>query len=315
MVFYYVYWEFEQKYTDAEHRWHDCNRFNSDILLLSVTLLRQIYPESQIKIIVYNEIPQSFELLKIFSNVSIINLQPYVDIKQKNNQLLHIKDANCKNSHLLLSKPIDVFNLAKQNKENFALLDVDFFVFKPFENLDFSKVGFLFYNKDEFYVNTGLIASGTESFECNYFFELYESFIKIFDHQNENIKNKIIYNVYNTYGSLQEEIVMCNITQKFQELKDLIFYDVTERNHRLYYDMIELDFKNNMHAYKLPKKRICKVLTNVNYIKNVLAKKELKLIRDRLYGNLDKSYLNHEEHRLFLNLEKTIEPQARRILI
>jgi hypothetical protein len=308
MVFYYTYWEFEENQLEPAKT----NRFNSDILLFSIALLVNVYPESQIKIIVYNQIPDSFKIFKLFQNVTIINLKPYINKKQEQNELLNIKHNNCKHSPLLLSKPIDVFNIAKQNNENFILLDIDFFLFKPFQNLDFTKVGFLYYNQNVSNVNTGLVASGTTSFECNYFFELYESFLKLFNNEKETIKNKIIYNVYNTHESLQEEIVMSNITQKFKELKDLVFYDITNKNHQLYWPELDLDYQNNIHAYKLLKKRICPVLTQCEYIQKVLINKN---IQDKLKHYMKEQEFNQEEQRLIKNINDSMPVKDKRIFL
>ena len=120
--------------------------------------------------------------VKSLPQVNIILLKCYVDKKQDENKLLNINLTNDKTFTFLLSKPIDVFNLAKEKNESFILLDVDFFVFNKFQNLDINKIGFLFYNNSLYSnVNTGLIVSGTQSFECKYFFDLYESFLKLFD--------------------------------------------------------------------------------------------------------------------------------------
>ncbi len=314
MVFYYTYWEFEQKFSNPQHRWHDCNRLNPDILLLSVTLLNKVYPNSEIKIIVYNQIPDFFSIFEIFPNVKIINIRPYVDEMQDKNKLLDIKHHNCKNSPFLISKPIDVFNIAKNNKEDFILLDVDFYVFAPFQNIDFSKVGFRYYNESCDNVNTGLIASGTSSFECKYFFDLYEKFLELYDHQNQLVKDKITYNIYKTYETLQEEIIISNITQKFKELKDIIFYDITPENHQLFWSTIKQDYKNNIHAYKLTKRRICSILTKVDYVRHVLSSTHLKPVRDRLSEHMNDYNLSSEEKMLVDNINETNQFK-RRILI
>jgi hypothetical protein len=163
--FYYFYWQHDKE---------NIIRYNHHVLLLSITLLLSVYPAAKIKIVVYKEVPKGFDIFENFDNVEIIHLsKSYIDIQQENNRLLNIGHKNNHDSPYLLSKPLDCFKIAKDKNEKMILLDLDFFVFSAFENLDFSKVGFVYWNNTpNTGVNTGLIACDTDSFASEYFFDL-----------------------------------------------------------------------------------------------------------------------------------------------
>jgi len=307
MVFYYTYWEFEYLYGK--------NRFSHHVLLLSATLLIHAYPNSTINILVYDFIPKSLDILKSLPQVNIILLKCYVDKKQEENQLLNINLTNDKTFTFLLSKPIDVFNLAKEKNEIFILLDVDFFVFNKFQNLDINKIGFLFYNNNlDSNVNTGLIVSGTQSFECKYFFDLYESFLKLFDNQNHLIKEKLVSFAY-PHPSAQEEIIISSIVKKFTELKNVVFYDITSNNHQLYCCNIYLNYQNNIHTMNMDKKRICSVMCQLEHVKKVLNRKDFYIIKKELIEYSYEQEFNQEEQRLIKNINNSMLVKDKRIFL
>ena len=294
ITFYYFYWQ---------HSNHI--RFENQVLLLSIILLQKVYPECIINIVFYTKIPDSFEIFANIKNLNFIEYQNYyIKKQQKIKNLLKIQKDNNLDSPYLLSKPIDCFNIAKKNEENVIILDLDFFVFKKFENLNFNKVGFWFWNQTKTAgVNTGLIAFGTKSFEPFYFFDIYEKMLNLFDNEYLDIKKALINQVYGVpEASLQEEIIFSLIKQKYFELNNLIFYDIRTNNHQLYLKNLHTEYSRNIHTASLNKNRICPVLCKSNYIKNVIAEYENGIFLQIFKDYIENNELSEEETRLLNNI-------------
>lgn len=262
IVFYYFYWE---------HKKENNKRFFWHTLLLSIICVKNVYPSSKIKIVCYSEPCQDLIKLRRNTDVEIIYLSACYIIKNKLDRVPCFGNGDSK---YLLSKPIDCYNLAISHGDlNIALIDIDFFIFEEFVNIDFSKFG-VFYDlepKPPHRVNTGVLLFNTKSESNRLFFSLYESFLRVFDHHNEDIENAIKVPIYNSVQSLQEEIIISLIIRKFWELDKKVFYNISDKNHKLY-DPCQstVKYSRNIHTSLLKKWRICSVLLNCSSIQKIV---------------------------------------------
>lgn len=295
--FYYVYWQHDNS-----------KRFETQVLLLSIILLNVVYPESNINIVFYTDVPKEFDIIKNIRNVYFIEQKNnYIKSQQKHNKLLNIDNGNNLDCPYLLSKPLDCFYMAKANEESVVILDCDFFVFKKFINLDFNKVGFWFWDDTpKTGANTGLISFGTKSFQSSAFFNIYIKMLNIFNDGCSDKKNALIKQVYGTVQSLQEEIIFSLIKQQNFELNNIMFYNIKSENHQLYIPNKHIDYSRNIHTACIDKKRICPVLCNCNYIKKIISEYEHgKFINEfKTYKQVE---LSKEEIRLVNNINNCLD--------
>ena len=269
--FYYVYWDFA-KDRNIRYNWHT--------LLLSIICVKNVYPQSKVRIISYVNPTNEFKKLVDLCQVEIIYKNPAFVHKNGYINCCHNSNGDCQ---FLLSKPMDCYEVAlEKNDNNVAICDIDYFLFRSFKNVDFSKVGVLYGDSSNPppRVNTGLLLFGANQFNTQFFFRLYVQMLEAFNHQQKNIEETLKIPVYSSCQSLQEEICISLIVKKYFELNGLVFYNLTVGNHILYESMKNLDYSSNIHTAKLDKHRIVPVLLGSKKISSYIAGLKNNAIND-----------------------------------
>lgn len=249
-------------------------------LVLSIIHLKNVYPHNSIKIVSYTKINDSMKFVERELDVKFIYIDEcFLYNKQKNDvafQNFQFFKNNYEKDNLsfLISKPVDCYDVAKkENDKNICLIDVDFFVFDQFENIDFSKVGFYvhnYQNVEDKVANTGLVFFGINK-KTEMFLNLYCNTINYFNHNDEELIQKTITNVYGFKNPLQEEILFTLVYRYFKEYIGILFYELHQTNHIIY---LKLDHSikkiKNIHFTCVSKIEKIEIMLSLRLTQNLL---------------------------------------------
>jgi len=239
--------------------------------IISLTILRETYPNNKVVVITYENAtpPRLIYDLASVLNYKLVQEEPvynHYDHQQFN--------------YMMFSRQINCYNHGKHNKAKIIYLDVDVFVMKKFDNLNWDKFGVLGSNHGS--INGGVFYFDTTKPSTEYYVEFIKKEIQYLIENHKKSKTDYIRNVYphcNDNCSVQEETMLRNFCKRDSKEYFKHIYNIGSQNngvageHKLHDDN-HMKQINNIHLVVVAPKRIPSLIYKSKYFNHMLRGKD-----------------------------------------